>query len=128
LSARSRTWIAWAFLLGFETTCQISLKYAGLANADFDFSTHAFAQAIVTPALWIGIGCYVGAFAAWMTILRKSTLSAAFAMSAIVFVAVMFASWWVFGEHIGAMQLLGAAVIVAGILMLGADDATAHTG
>ena len=96
--------------------------------ADFDFSPQAFSHAIVTPALWIGIGCYVGAFAAWMTILRKSTLSAAFAMSAIVFVAVMFASWWVFGEHIGGMQLLGAAVIVAGILMLGADDATAHTG
>jgi len=128
LNARTRTWIAWGFLLGFETTCQVALKYAGLANTDFDFSPHAFAQAIATPALWVGIGCYVGAFAAWMTILRKSTLSAAFAMSAIVFVAVMFASWWLFGEHIGAVQLLGATVIVAGILMLGADDATAHTG
>jgi len=128
VSARTRTWIAWGLLLACETTCQISLKYAGLANAGFDFSSGAFAQAIVTPALWAGIGCYVGAFAAWMTILRKSTLSAAFAMSAIVFVAVMFASWWVFGEHVGAMQLLGAAVIVTGILLLGADDATAHTG
>ena len=128
MSARTRTWIAWGLLLGFETTCQIALKYAGLANVNFDFSPAAFAHAIVTPPLWLAIGCYVGAFAAWMTILRKSTLSAAFAMSAIVFVAVMFASWWVFGEHIGAMQLLGAAVIVTGILMLGADDATAHTG
>ena len=123
MSARTRTWIAWGLLLGFETLCQIALKYAGLANANFDFSPAAFAHAIVTPALWVGIGCYVGAFAAWMTILRKSTLSAAFATSAIVFVAVMFASWWVFGEHIGAMQLLGAAVIVGGILLLGADDA-----
>jgi len=122
VSVRARTWIAWGFLLGFETTCQISLKYAGLANVDFDFSPRAFAHAIATPTLWVGIGCYVGAFAAWMTILRKSTLSAAFAMSAIVFIAVMFASWRVFGEHIGAMQLLGAAVIVGGILMLGGDD------
>ena len=128
MSARTRTWIAWSLLLGFETLCQISLKYAGLANPNFDFMPAAFAQAIVTPALWVGIGCYVGAFLVWMTILRKSTLSAAFATSAIVFVAVMFASWWVFGEHIGSMQLLGAAVIVAGILLLGTDDANAHTG
>lgn len=127
MSARARTWIAWSLLLGFETLCQISLKLAGLANADFDFSPHAFARAIVTPALWVGIGCYVGAFLAWMTILRKSTLSAAFATSALVFIAVMFASWWVFGEHIGAMQLLGSAIIVSGILLLGADDANPRT-
>jgi drug/metabolite transporter (DMT)-like permease len=129
MSARAipGTWLAWGILLALETLCQISLKYAGLANADFDFSFAAFRQAIVTPWLWVAIGCYVGAFLAWMTILRKSTLSAAFATSAIVFVAVMLASWWVFGEHIGAMQLLGSAIIVAGILLLGADDANAHT-
>ena len=127
-TSRRGIWIAWTALLGFETLCQISLKYAGLANADFDFSPAAFARAIVTPPLWVAIGCYIGAFVAWMTILRKSTLSAAFATSAIVFVAVMFASWWVFGEHIGALQLIGAAIIVGGILLLGADDANAHTG
>jgi len=102
------SWLAWCLLLGFETLCQIALKSAGLANAEFDFSTPAFRHAIATPWLWVAIGCYVGAFLAWMTILRKSTLSAAFATSALVFVAVMFAAWWVFGEHIGAMQLLGA--------------------
>ena len=124
---RTGTWIAWSLLLGFETLCQIALKSAGLANAGFDFSPSAFARAIVTPWLWVAIACYVGAFLAWMTILRKSTLSAAFATSALVFVAVMFASWWVFGEHIGALQLLGSSIIVAGILMLGADDAKPHT-
>ena len=128
MSGRAQTWIAWGLLLGFETLCQISLKNAGLANAEFDFSPRAFVHALLTPTLWVAIGCYIGAFLAWMTILRKSTLSAAFATSAIVFVAVMLASWWVFGEHIGVMQLLGSAVIVAGILMLGADDANPHTG
>jgi multidrug transporter EmrE-like cation transporter len=127
-AARRGIWIAWAALLGCETLCQISLKYAGLANTNFDFSPAAFVQAIATPPLWVAIGCYIGAFFAWMTILRKSTLSAAFATSAIVFVAVMFASWSVFGEHIGALQLLGAAIIVGGILLLGADDAKPHTG
>jgi drug/metabolite transporter (DMT)-like permease len=127
-ASRRGLWIAWMALLGFETLCQISLKYAGLANTDFDFSPAAFAHAILTPPLWVAIGCYVGAFVAWMTILRKSTLSAAFATSAIVFVAVMFASWWVFGEHIGVLQLVGAAIIVGGILLLGADDANPHTG
>lgn len=116
-------WVAWLMLLGFETLCQISLKSAGLDNPDFDFSIAAFAHALATPWTWVAIGCYIGAFGVWMTILRKSTLSAAFTTSAIVFVAVMFASWLVFGERIGFWQLVGCAIIVGGILALGADGA-----
>ena len=119
----ARRMLAWSVLLVFETVCQISLKLAGRATGEFDFSAAAFRHALATPWLYVAIGCYVGAFLAWMTILRQSTLSAAFTTSALVFVAVMFSSWIVFGEHIGALQLLGSAIIVAGILMLGTDDA-----
>ena len=121
------TLVAWVALLGFETLCQISLKLAGRATGAFDFSAAAFRQGLATPWLWVAIGCYVGAFLAWMTILRKSTLSAAFTTSALVFVAVMLASWLVFGEYIGWLQLLGAAIIVAGILLIGADASPDET-
>lgn len=134
---RAGTWIAWLLLLGCETLCQISLKKAGLDVGAFDFSRSAFARALGEPWLWSAIGCYVVAFLSWITILRKSTLSAAFATSAIVFVAVMAASWWVFGEHVGVLQIAGSSIILAGILMLGADESshahlpapsTAHPG
>jgi drug/metabolite transporter (DMT)-like permease len=124
LSARKL--LAWAVLLVSETVCQISLKLAGRFTGAFDFSIAAFRHALGTPYLYVAIVCYVGAFLSWMTILRQSTLSAAFTTSALVFVAVMFSSWLVFGEHIGALQLLGSAIIVAGILLLGTDDAE-HT-
>ena len=120
---RTSTWIAWLLLLGFETLCQISLKKAGLAVGAFDFSGAALLRALAQPWLWSAIGCYVGAFLSWITILRRSTLSAAFATSAIVFVAVMTASWIVFGEYVGVMQIAGALIILAGILLLGADEA-----
>jgi drug/metabolite transporter (DMT)-like permease len=123
----ARTLVAWVALLGFETLCQISLKLAGRATGAFDFSRAAFQHALATPWLWVAIGCYIGAFLAWMTILRKSTLSAAFTTSALVFVAVMLASWLVFNEHIGWLQLLGAAIIVGGILLIGADASPAAT-
>ncbi len=123
----ARAWFAWSLLLGFETLCQISLKFAGRETGAFDFSIAAFRHALSTPWLWVAIGCYVGAFLAWMTILRKTTLAAAFTMSAIVFVAVMFASYLVFGEHLSWLQLLGAAIIVAGILAIGDDDAIDRT-
>ncbi len=121
-------WVAWLMLLGFETLCQISLKSAGLDNPDFNFSPAAFGHALATPWTWAAIGCYIGAFGVWMTILRKSTLSAAFTTSAIVFVGVMLASWLVFGERIGFWQMVGCTIIVAGILALGPDDAGSGAG
>jgi drug/metabolite transporter (DMT)-like permease len=122
----ARRLAAWGLLLVFETVCQISLKLAGRATGAFDFSPDAFARALGVPWLYLAIACYVGAFLAWMTILRQTALSAAFTTSALVFVAVMLSSWLVFGEHIGALQLIGSAVIVGGILLLGTDDGEAQ--
>lgn len=121
-------WLAWLMLLVFETLCQISLKSAGLDNPDFDFALASFKHALSTPWMWAAIACYIGAFGVWMTILRKSTLSAAFATSAIVFVGVMLASWLVFGERIGFWQMTGCTIIAAGILSLGPDDADGGAG
>jgi drug/metabolite transporter (DMT)-like permease len=123
MTAKPRIWFAWLMLLVFETICQVSLKKAGLAVGEFGFTPDDFHRAITTPWLWSAIGCYVGAFLSWITILRKSTLSAAFATSAIVFVAVMVSSWVIFAEKVGVLQIVGSCVILIGILMLGADEA-----
>ncbi len=115
--------LAWLALLLLETLCQISLKLAGDATGAFAFDRASILRALSTPWLWVAIGCYLGVFAAWMTILEKSPLSAAFPTSAIVFVSVMIASWIVFGEPVHWEKVLGSAVIVAGILTLGGERA-----
>ncbi len=117
--------LAWLALVAVEIVTQLSLKFAGNATGGFDFSAHAFTLALGSGWLWLAIASYCGCFVVWMLILRHSDLSRAFPTSAIVFVAVMFASWLVLHEAIGAMQLLGAAVIVAGILQLGHDQPVA---
>ena len=111
-------------LVVFEIVTQLSLKFAGRATGEFDFSGHAFALALGTGWLWLAIASYFGCFLVWMLILRHSDLSRAFPTSAIVFIAVMLASLLVLHEPIGMMQLLGAGVIVAGILQLHQADPT----
>ncbi len=113
--------LSWLILLGFETLCQVSLKLAGEQSGAFEFTLAAALNAARSPWLWSAAGCYLGAFLAWMVILRKSSLSSAFPTSAIVFVAVMIASFLVVGEVLNWSKLLGSAVIVCGILMLGSD-------
>jgi len=122
VGTRGSLWLAWAALILCEMLCQVALKLAGRDTGAFDFSLAGAARALASGWLWTAIGTYVGGFLAWMLILRKSRLSAAFPTSAIVFVGVMFSSWLVLGEALTWTMALGAALIVAGILLLGNED------
>jgi len=116
---------SWVVLLALGALCQIALKYAGLDTGPFDFSPHAFAAAAASPWLWVAVGCYVGEFLAWMVILRHSSLSSAFPTGAIVLIVLMIASRWLFDEPMGWPKLIGSAMIVAGVLLLGPDHPAA---
>jgi multidrug transporter EmrE-like cation transporter len=126
-AARSRTkrlsplLLAWALLIAVETLGQVALKFAGAQVGALELDRHSIGVALSTPWLWLGLACYLGQFAIWMQILEKSRLSSAFPTSAIAFVAIMIASWAVFGDPMGWEKILGSAIIVAGILLLGSD-------
>lgn len=113
--------LAWIALVAVEVVTQLAFKFSGSHTGAFDFSAHAFALAVTSPWLWVALGGYCAGFVAWMLILRDSDLSRAFPASAIVFVAIMLTSWLVLREPIGALQLIGAVVIVAGILQMGRE-------
>jgi len=119
--------VAWALLLVIETLGQVALKTAGAKVGAFELDSRSIRAALSTPWLWLAIACYLGQFAVWMNILEKSTLSAAFPTSAIVFVAIMIASKAVFDDPMGWEKILGSALIVAGILLLGGDAQHAPT-
>lgn len=116
---------AWMVLLAIETLGQVALKLAGDRVGAFDLDRASVLLAVRTPWLWLGLACYLGQFTIWMAILERSSLSLAFPISAIAFVAVMVASRVVFGDPMGSEKILGSIVIIAGILLLGSDS---HSG
>jgi drug/metabolite transporter (DMT)-like permease len=91
---------------------------------------HWFAVALASFWLWVSVASHIGEFLLWMTILSRSNLSSAFATSAVLFIAVLLASRLLFAEPLGWHKLIGCAVILIGILMLGADEPSteAHAG
>ena len=113
--------LAWIVLLAVETLGQVALKFAGMHVGALELNRHSILTALSTLWLWLGLACYLGQFVLWMRILEKSALSRAFPTSAIAFVAIMIASWAVFGDPMGWEKILGSAIIVAGILLLGSD-------
>lgn len=123
--SRSAVLASWIVVLALGAICQIALKYAGLETGPFDFSARAFLAAAASVWLWIAVVCYVGEFVAWMVILRDSSLSSAFPTGAIVLVVLLLASRFLFDEPVGWLKLIGSAMIVGGVLLLGPDHPAA---
>jgi drug/metabolite transporter (DMT)-like permease len=123
--SRAAVLASWIIVLALGALCQISLKYAGLETGPFDFSARALAAAAASIWLWIAVFCYIGEFVAWMVILRDSSLSSAFPTGAIVLVVLLLASRFLFDEPVGWLKLVGSAMIVGGVLLLGPDHPAA---
>ncbi len=65
---------------------------------------------------------YIGAFIAWMTLLKRAPAGPAFAASHFEVVAVPGISVLYFGEQLKTMQVVGALCIVLGIVFLSLSE------
>ena len=118
LHGRFGTIVLWALLIACESGGQIATKVGGDQLGQTDFSLQWLHAVLLNPGVWVAVACYIGAFFVWMLILRRSTLSLAFPLSSLVFVAVLLASWLGLNEQIGLLHWIGVAVIIGGIALL----------
>jgi drug/metabolite transporter (DMT)-like permease len=71
------------------------------------------------PWLWIGIGCYVFEFAAWLMFLSLIPLSDGVLLGSINIVAIMLAGRWLFDERLSRLRVLGICLISTGVAIVG---------
>lgn len=117
-----KTWrfylAGFALLLTFDTVVQLSFKLTGEhalpAAASLAWVARVFAQ----PWIYLALAGYVGNFFTWMSLLRHAPIGPAFAASHLDVVTVMLASALIFHEPLTPLRLLGAGVIVLGIVCL----------
>lgn len=105
----------WALLIVSESVAQIAMKIGSAGLTGLPMGMDWLKTALSSPGVLIAVACYVFSFFTWMLILRITTLSKAFPLSSVVFVAVLLGSWLGLGEHISGLHWLGGLVIVAGI-------------
>jgi drug/metabolite transporter (DMT)-like permease len=117
--------IGFLALMAFDTLAQISFKYAATQALPLAFSTEWLLRVFGQPWIYGAFVGYIGAFFAWMTLLQHAPIGPAFAASHLELVSVMLLSVWLFGEHIGPWQIVGALTIVAGIVCLALGEAEA---
>lgn len=120
MNGRLTLMVAWPMLIGFDTVSQLALKIGSAALVDTD-GLAWFAAMVCSPWIVGGIAGYLGSFAAWMLILRRSDLSLAFPMTALAYVSVLIASQLLLGEAVDLLRWVGVACIVSGFLFMIGD-------
>ena len=125
------------YLIGFsalmlcDTLTQVSFKLASNHGGEFAMQFHWFLDVFTQPWIYGAVVGYLGSFVAWMTLLKHAPVGPAFAASHLEVVLVLAVSSIYFGDRLTAMQIVGALLIVLGIVCLSfseskQEDAEVH--
>lgn len=125
--------VGFLLLMSFDTLAQISFKYAGNHALPVAASLDWLLRVFGAPWIYGAIVGYVGAFFTWMSLLKHAPIGPAFAASHLEVVSVLLLSAWLFGDALTPSRIIGAVLIVAGIVCLGLAEgreeaASGHPG
>ncbi|MCK9538429.1 DMT family transporter [Dokdonella sp.] len=113
-------------LVSFDTFAQVCFKLTANAAMPPEPNLAWLLRVAASPWVYSAIACYIGAFITWMTLLERAPIGPAFAASHLEVISVMALSVVLFGEHIGTAQLVGGALIIAGIICLAISETEAE--
>jgi drug/metabolite transporter (DMT)-like permease len=91
------------------------------------FGVEWIKQAAVTPWMWAALISEAAAFVVWMRILSDHALSKAFPLSAISYLLILCIGWFFFHEAVLPLQLVGSALILAGVWLIGTANTRKET-
>ena len=118
--------IGFLVLVCFDTLAQICFKLTANHAMPPEANLAWVMRVMSSPWVYGAIACYIGAFVSWMTLLKHAPIGPAFAASHLEVISVMALSVVIFGEHIGAAQWIGSALIIAGIVCLAISETDAE--
>ena len=120
--------IGFLVLMMFDTLAQISFKFASVHAMPLSFDFPWLIRVFTHPWIYGAVFGYIGAFLSWMTLLKKAPIGPAFAASHLDVISVMLCSYWLLNEHLSWIQLVGAVVILVGIVCLALGEKAEEQG
>lgn len=115
--------IGFPLLMAVDTLAQISFKLAGSGALPVEANLDWVVRLLHQPWLYGALCGYLCAFFIWMSLLRHAPIGPAFAATHLEVVSVLLLSAWLLHEPLTWHHLLGATLIIAGILCLGRAEA-----
>ena len=114
-----------AFLLlyvVFTLSSQVIMRWrVGSASAlapEASERFHFVASMLMTPWVWVAIGCTFLAGVSWMLALTRFDLTYAFPFTGVSFVLILVAGAYLFGEHVSLARVAGTLLVVLGLVVV----------
>lgn len=105
-----------------NAVAQLLLKAGTNAIGAFEFSGANIVpvgwKITTSPYILSGIGCYVVSVVVWILALSRVEVSIAYPMLSVGYVLNAVAAWYLFGEAVTPMRLLGIGVIILGVFIV----------
>ena len=118
--------IGFLVLVCFDTFAQVCFKLTANHALPPEANLAWVLRVASSPWVYAAIACYIGAFITWMALLEHAPIGPAFAASHLEVVSVLALSVVIFNERIGVAQLIGSALIIAGIVCLAISETDAE--
>ncbi|MCT9978705.1 EamA family transporter [Acinetobacter sp. I-MWF] len=114
--------IGFIILMSFDTLAQISFKFASIHAMPLTYDMAWLIRILSHYWIYGAIIGYIGAFFTWMTLLKHAPVGPAFAASHLELISVTLLSIWLFNEPLTFAKVLGATLILIGVLFLAKDE------
>ena len=107
--------------------CAQLLLKAGVNHVTAAVGTFAYSVDNILPIGWrlatqlpiiAGLGCYVISVVVWILGLSRVDVSIAYPLLSLGYVLNAAAAWWLFGEAMTPMRVVGIGVIIVGVYIL----------
>ena len=118
--------IGFIILMSFDTLAQISFKFASIHAMPLTYDMAWLIRILSHYWIYGAIIGYIGAFFTWMTLLKHAPVGPAFAASHLELISVTLLSIWLFNEPLTFAKVLGATLILIGVLFLAKDESRQH--
>lgn len=105
-----------------NAAAQLLLKAGTRSIGQFDFSVANIwpvGWSLATnPYIFGGLSCYVVSVVVWILALSRVEVSIAYPMLSLGYIVNAFFAWWLFGEAVTPMRLVGMGIIIIGVYLV----------
>ncbi len=110
----------WMLTVVLDTAGQLAFK-AAASHPEAGDGLARWKHMLARPWIWLGGGCYVFEFLAWIAFLTLVPLGRGLLLGSINIVVIMLAGRVLFGERLTRMRVLGILLVTAGVALVGAS-------
>jgi len=109
----------WALNILLDTSGHFAFKLAAVEPDPEASTLDHWKHMLSRPWLWLGAFCFVGEFVAWLAFLSLVPLAQGVLLGMVSIVVVMICGRLVFREHLTPPRLIGMALIISGVAIVG---------